>query len=90
MNDFLFLDDSEVLTIVKNAAESASSLFLYVDGSPGTFPPPLYPYLQGMADSAESESYTMLSFYRFSDILDPSDTVLQLQALWKPFRALGK
>ena len=74
---------------MRRAAESAPSLYLYVDGAPGTYPPPIHPYLQGMADSAESETYTMLSFYRFSDISDPAETALQLQDLWRPFRALG-
>ena len=86
---FSFLDDNEALTLVKAAAENAPSLYLYVDGAPGTYPPPMYPYLQGMADPAESETYTMLSFYRFSDISNPAETALHLQDLWKPFRALG-
>lgn len=41
-------------------------------------------------DPADSESYTMISFYGFSDIAQPSEFAWQLETLWKPFHALGR
>jgi hypothetical protein len=69
----VFADDEEVLSVVRRAAETVPSICLYVDTAPGTFPPPSKPYLQGMADPAETDGYTMLSFYRFSEISVPEE-----------------
>lgn len=41
-------------------------------------------------DPADCESYTMISFYGFHDIAQPSEFAWQLEALWKPFHALGR
>ena len=85
-----FPDDEEVLSIIQRASATVPSIFLYVDSVPGTFPPPAYPYLQGMEDPAETDGYTMLSFYRFSDISVPEDMAVTLTDLWKPFRVYGE
>ena len=63
---------------------------LYADGTPGFFPPPKESYLQNMADPSESLGFTMLSFYRFSEITDPDDMALKLLQLWKPFKSYGR
>lgn len=84
------LDDEEALTVVQRAAKNVPSICLYVDTAPGTFPPPTKPYLQGMADPAETDGYTMLSFYRFSEITVPEDIAQTLNELWKPFKTYGK
>jgi hypothetical protein len=77
------------MDVIISAAKNVPSLQLYVQGIPGTYPPPLYPYLLGMADPSETETYTMLSFYRFSDITDPVAMSGELNALWKPFKTFG-
>ena len=83
-------DDKESLNVIKRAAETVPSMCLYVDGTPGFFPPPKETYLQNMADPSESNGFTMLSFYRFSQITDPDEMALKLMQLWKPFKAYGK
>jgi hypothetical protein len=75
---------------VRRAAETVPSICLHVDTAPGTFPPPSKPYLQGMADPAETDGYTMLSFYRFSEISVPEEIAQALTELWKPFKTYGK
>lgn len=83
-------DDEEALSVVRRAAETVPSICLYVDTAPGTFPPPSKAYLQGMADPAETDGYTMLSFYRFSEISVPEEIAQTLTELWKPFKTYGK
>ena len=78
------------MRVIQQAAQTVPSLFLYVQGQPGTYPPAAHPYLQGMSDPSETETFTMLSFYRFSEITDPVSMAEQLQLLWKPFKALGE
>ena len=85
-----FPDDLDVMRVIQQAAQTVPSLFLYVQGQPGTYPPAAHPYLQGMSDPSETETFTMLSFYRFSEITDPVSMAEQLQLLWKPFKALGE
>ena len=87
---YSLLDDDEALTVVQRAAKHVPSIFLYVDTAPGTFPPPSQPYLQGMADPSETDGYTMLSFYRFSEISVPEDIAQTLTELWKPFKTYGE
>lgn len=65
-------------------------LQLYVESKPGIFPPANRPYLVGMANPMESETYTMLSFYRFGQIESPTNMTYDLQELWKPFHTLGR
>jgi hypothetical protein len=79
-----------VLSVIQRASATVPSIFLYVDSVPGTFPPPAHPYLRGMEDPAETDGYTMLSFYRFSDISVPEDMAVTLTDLWKPFRVYGE
>ena len=79
-----------MLSVIQRASATVPSIFLYVDSVPGTFPPPAYPYLRGMEDPAETDGYTMLSFYRFSDISVPEDMAVTLTDLWKPFRVYGE
>ena len=43
-----------------------------------------------MSDPLSSSSYTMVSFYKFYDIENPTEFVLSLEKLWKPFFALGR
>ena len=43
-----------------------------------------------MADPAETDGYTMLSFYRFSEISVPEDIAQALTELWKPFKTYGE
>lgn len=72
------------------ALEGRLSIALHVHPSPGEFPPPEQPYLEGMADPLEARAYTMLSFYRFARVEDPSELAASLRSLWRPLRALGR
>ena len=85
-----FNTEEEVASVVQSAIKDSIHLQLYVESLPGIFPPPSADYLCNMADPAESDAYTLLSFYRFNDIEDPEDMKNRLMALWKPFRAVGR
>jgi len=85
-----FGTEEEVATIVQQAIKDSIHLQLYVESLPGIFPPPSADYLCNMADPAESDAFTLLSFYRFSEIEDPEEMKNKLMALWKPFRAVGR
>ncbi len=88
-----FQSDGEVVQTIFTASGIAPSLLqLFVEGVPGTFPPPgdAQQYLSGMPDPAEADSFTVLSFYRFSDIPDPHAIAATLQETWRPFRAVGR
>jgi hypothetical protein len=41
-------------------------------------------------DPADSSGYTMISFYGFRHIEQPAEFATQLEALWRPFQALGR
>jgi hypothetical protein len=41
-------------------------------------------------DPADSAGYTMISFYGFRHIEQPAEFATQLEALWRPFQALGR
>ena len=69
------------------------SLLLHVAKDPDAPPPPPPPkYLVGMADPAQTESMTMLSFYAFppEGVKDPEDFASSLRKKWKDFGALGR
>jgi predicted sulfurtransferase/predicted O-methyltransferase YrrM len=69
------------------------SLLLHVAKDPDAPPPPPTPkYLVGMADPAQTESMTMLSFYAFppEGVKDPEDFASSLRKKWKDFGALGR
>ena len=88
-----FQSDEEVIRTILVASDTTPSLLqLFVEGIPGTFPPPgaSQQYLQGMCDPSETDSYTMLSFYRFHDLEDPHAFAAQLQEIWRPFKAVGR
>ena len=75
---------------VVNVFRSLQPLHLHIEGTPGRFPPPSYDYLVDMNDPAESEHFTMVSFYRFNQIDDPEGFSKTLFQLWKPFKAFGR
>jgi predicted sulfurtransferase len=56
----------------------------------GIYPPPKHEYLVGMSDPLDSESYTVISFYRFQTIEAVDNIRLQLLELWKPFEVTGR
>jgi len=86
-----FDNDSEVMSSIEKAfGLTKGSLQLFVQVSAGRFPPPTEQYLQDMNDPDESDTYTMLSFYRFDDIVQPEVLISELTALWKPFGVLGR
>ena len=75
---------------VVNVFRSLQPLHLHIEGTPGRFPPPTHDYLIDMNDPAESEYFTMVSFYRFSQIDDPEEFSKTLFQLWKPFKVFGR
>lgn len=85
-----FTDDEELHNAVLHAQNTASPVRLFVDPSPGLFPPPTLPYLIDMPDPLESETITLLSFYRFYIISSPEDLSNQLRNLWRPFKVVGR
>jgi len=69
------------------------SLLLHVTKDPNAPPPPPPPkYLEDMADPAETESMTMLSFYAFppEGVEDPETFATSLRNKWRAFGALGR
>ena len=86
-----FLDDNDVLVALRTTLlDSLPCLQLYVETLPGVFPPPEKSYLIGMNDPNESDSFTLLSFYRFFAIDNPEEMALSLETMWKPFRPVGR
>jgi len=85
-----FHSDNDVLTLFRGLDSTRShALNLYIDSSP-QFPPRHESYLQDMTDPADSEYFTMLSFYRFGTIENPDEFAELLELLWKPFKAFGR
>lgn len=87
-----FTSDDELISFFRNASRSVPSIQLFVDVNPCLFPPPPInkPYLHNMKDPMESDSFTLISFYKFADIEQPDEFALALNELWKPFRAVGR
>eukprot|EP01038_Epipyxis_sp_PR26KG_P012196 gene12196-16339_t len=88
-----FETDETAATMLKQlTAKSLFSLQLYVDINPGIFPPSdFFPaYLHNMPDPLESDSFTMVSFYGFSNIQDPENFAKELELLWRPFKTYGR
>jgi predicted sulfurtransferase len=48
------------------------------------------PELAHMPDPSDTESYSMVSFFKFTDISDPDAAIQSLFELWRPFKALGR
>jgi predicted sulfurtransferase/predicted O-methyltransferase YrrM len=72
---------------------SRPSLLLHVVKDPNAPPEPGKPaYLEDMANPADTESMTMLSFYAFppQTISNPEDFAIMLRSVWKPFQLLGR
>eukprot|EP01035_Chromulina_nebulosa_P038350 gene38350-51797_t len=66
------------------------SLQLYVQSAPGVLPPSSDTYYEGMSDPLCTETFTMVSFYKFQRIQDTTEFAKTLEKLWKPFFALGR
>jgi hypothetical protein len=84
------LEEESDVHFIAEKISSAGSLQLYVEPSPGIFPPALFDYLINMPDPAQSEYFTILSFFKFYDIDNPEAYSEQLFTLWKPFKAVGR
>ena len=90
--------DEDLTNVFNSAHDSKSSLQLYVQVAPGIFPP--IDALKGSTgfinmrkmyvDPSESDSYTMVSFYSFSNIQNVIEFTNELKYLWQPFKALGR
>jgi UPF0176 acylphosphatase like domain len=87
-----FSGKDDVRSAIEVAATKLPSLQLFVEASPGHFPPPgpEQAYLVDMPDPAESKEFTILSFYTFNSISEPDAMALQLEELWQPFKARGR
>ncbi|RYH29157.1 hypothetical protein EON65_09520 [archaeon] len=81
-----FSDDEDLKRIFKVFSTSSSPLHLFIQINPGVFPSstPL------LVDPLESSTYTLVSFYAFSNITDPEELSQVLRSLWEPFKALGR
>lgn len=100
VNPKLLNQDEDLIEVLNSAHDNKSSLQLYVQVTPGIFPP--IDALKGSAgfinmrklhvDPSESDGYTMVSFYSFNNI--QNDDVVEfsneLKDLWQPFQALGR
>ena len=85
-----YASDTDVMTSVQHSFHSNEPISIYVETLPGVWPPPSHEYLVGMNDPGESETLTLLSFYKFYNVLDPEEISSQLEKLWKPFKATGR
>lgn len=75
---------------------------MFVQSNPGVFPPAesnthshgataaVRAMQAAGIDPADTEGYTMISFYGFRHIDDPTAFAAQLEQLWRPFKALGR
>lgn len=73
-------------------ARNSLCFVLLIQSRAGIFPPidASTAYLEGLPDPYDSNSYTMLSFYDYTNVSDPQVLADQLVDLWRPFRALGR
>ena len=67
-------------------------LELHVDLSPSSLSnlPKAPSYFKDMPEPSLSEQYSMVSFFTFKTIRNPSTMAKHLNKLWSPFRALGR
>ncbi len=90
VNDLRTLSDNTQLEhAVKEASFKQKSLHLYVNSAIGIFPPSDFD-IPLTADPFDTPSYTMVSFFSFQKVVDKSQTAIDLQSLWSPFKALGR
>lgn len=95
--------DDDIRSVVESSAQASSNVQLFIHANPGVFPPAgaegntnskLHPAVTEMRashiDPSDSEFYTMVSFYSFSNIEDPDILAQDLERLWQPFQALGR
>jgi predicted sulfurtransferase len=86
-----FKDDSNINDVIKQASETCLPIILHVHPDYGASAiSSEKPYLRDMPDPVDSDFYTILSFYRFSEISNLEGMVSELQKVWKPFSALGR
>ena len=91
-----FESDEDLNRVLREAYERSSTLHLFVQVNPGVYPvenstTASSPTASSLpADPLETDTYTMLSFYCFDKIEDPTTVVQQLTNLWKPLQALGR
>jgi hypothetical protein len=66
-------------------------LQLLVHPSPAdNWPPASLQQLATMPDPLESQSISIISFYRFADISDPGDFMIRLKQVWSSLGVLGR
>lgn len=95
--------DEDFRHAINQAIHMKSSLRLYIQINPGIFPPldamdrvedghdsALKDMYSSLIDPADTDSYTMLSFYGFEKIDDSEGYSMMLKKLWSPFKALGR
>jgi len=95
--------DEDFRHAINQAIHMKSSLRLYIQINPGIFPPldamdraddghdsALKDMYSSLIDPADTDSYTMLSFYGFEKIDDSEAYSMMLKKLWSPFKALGR
>lgn len=76
----------ELRSLFASMVGSDKALQLHVHPNPGLFPPN-----SGVnADPWEASSFTMVSFYTYSDISDPAALQAKLFGEWNRFNALGR
>jgi len=101
------ITDEQFKDAIDQAIYMKSSLRIFIQISPGIFPPldatnmdgiddnkgsvdALKEMYSSLIDPADTDSYTMLSFYGFDKIDDSEGYSMMLKKLWSPFKALGR
>lgn len=84
------VSNSDLLEALKQADSYVSPLRLHVVSVPGVFPPAEVDYFANMPDPSNTDSYSLISLFRFSNITDTQKVVDELRELWSPFEALGR
>jgi hypothetical protein len=79
--------DLKLKNIVEETVESESSLQVFVQTVPGVFPPLATNFA---VDPLDCDTYTMVSFYAFHPIDEPTRYCHLLFNTWKPFKTLGR
>lgn len=86
---FPFENANGISTVFASAVKNMCSLSLFIEPSVD-FPPIESVSSTAIPDPTKSDTYSMVSFYRFNNVPDPSDLAHKLEILWKPFLVVGR
>lgn len=85
------LSDVQLKELLSRASTESCILQLFIETNPPiNFPPPYDSFPESMPDPLETETFSMVSFYKFNEFSNPEEIAKQLDFVWKYFGALGR